>query len=78
MGVLICLDVVSIETLDLDAIKGSVSRKSLQFQKVSLDLVSMSLAKTVLFGRDRDFSRLVETFVIFLDFLIFFSISIEK
>ena len=43
-----------------------------------LDLVSMSSAKTVLFGRDQDFLRLVETFVIFLDFSIFFSILIEK
>jgi hypothetical protein len=34
------------------------------FQK----LVSMSLAKTVLFGRDRDLSRLVEIFVIISDF----------
>ncbi len=43
-----------------------------------LDLVSMSLAKTVIFGRDRDFSRLIETFVIFVDFSIFVSISIKK
>jgi hypothetical protein len=34
----------------------------------NLDLVSMSLAKTVLFGRDRDFSRLIEIFVIISDF----------
>jgi hypothetical protein len=51
-----------------------ISRSRLRY----LDLVSMSLAKTVLFGRDRDFLRLIETFVIFVDFLIFVSISIEK
>ncbi len=39
LGVSICLDVVSIKTLDLDTEKKSVStaRKSRQFQKVSLD-----------------------------------------
>ncbi len=51
-----------------------VSRSRLRY----LDLVLMSSAKTVLFGRDLDFLRLVETFVIFLDFSIFFSISIQK
>ncbi len=34
----------------------------------NLDLVSMSLSKTVVFGRDRDLSRLVEIFVIISDF----------
>ncbi len=43
-----------------------------------LDLVLMRSAKTILFSRDRDFLRQIETFVIFLDFSIFFSISIEK
>ncbi len=34
----------------------------------NLDLVLMSLAKTVLFGRDQDLSRLVKIFVIISDF----------
>ena len=54
------------------------SRENLDSFKKLVSTIEMSLAKTVLFGRDRDFSRPVETFVIFLDFSIFFSISIEK
>ncbi len=75
LGVSICLDVVWIETLNLDAKKGSVStvEKLDSFKKLArrsryLDLVSMSLAKTVLFGWDQDFSRLIEIFVIISDF----------
>ena len=43
------------------------------FQK----LVSMSLAKTVLFGRDRDLSRLVEIFVIISDFCGFLNFFLD-
>jgi hypothetical protein len=45
MGVSICLDVVSIETLDLDTGKGwsRQSRKSLHFQNLSLDNREVSI-----------------------------------
>ena len=96
LGVSICLDVVSIETLDLNA-KKRVSldgRENLDsFKKLvstieiswsrsrNLDLVSMSLAKTVLFVEIetyQDLLRFLWLLVIFVDFLIFFSISTEK
>jgi hypothetical protein len=82
LGISICLNVVSIETLDLDAKKGSVLTIEISWSRSrNLNLVSMSLAKTVLFGQDRDLSRLVKIFVIISDFcgfLDFFSISTEK
>ena len=65
---------------NLDSFKKLVSTIEISRSR-NLDLVSMSLAKTVLFGRDRDLSRLVEflwLLVIFVDFSIFFSISTEK
>ncbi len=43
----------------------------------NLDLVSMSLAKTVLFGRDRDLSRLVKIFVIISDFCRFLDFFLD-
>ncbi len=64
---------------NLDGFKKLVlTIKTSQSRSRNLDLVLMSSAKTVLFGQDQDFLRLVKTFVVFLDFLIFFSISIEK
>ena len=42
-----------------------------------LDLVSMSLAKALLFSRDRDFSRLIEIFVIICAFCGFLDIFLD-
>ena len=64
LGVSIGLDVISIE-ISISTPKkyqSRRSRKSRRFSKVSLDLVSMSLAKALIFSRDRDFSRLIETY----------------
>ncbi len=61
---------------NLDSFKKLVSTiEKSQSRSRFLDFVSMRLAKPILFSQDRDFSRLVETFVIFLDFSIFFSIE---
>ncbi len=69
---------VDLDMMDnLDAFQKLVSTIKISRSRY-LDLVSMSIAKTVLFGRDQDFLRLIETFVIFVDFSIFVSISIEK
>jgi hypothetical protein len=71
---------ISLDVMDnLDGFQKLVSTiEKTQSRSRFLDLVLMSLAKTILFGRDQDFLRLVKTFVIFLDFSIFFSISIKK
>ncbi len=68
---------VDLDMMDnLDVFQKLVSTIQISLSRLRyLDLVSMSSAKTVLFGGDQDFSRLVETFVIFLDFSIFFSIE---
>ncbi len=68
---------VDLDMMDnLDGFQKLVSIIQISLSRLRyLDLVSMTSAKTVLFGGDQDFLRLVETFVIFLDFSIFFSIE---
>ncbi len=67
---------------NLDSFKKLVSTiEKSQSRSRFLDFVSMRLAKPVLFSRDWDFLRQIETFVIicaFCGFLEYFSISIEK
>ncbi len=71
---------ISLDVMDnLDSFQKLVSTiEKSRSRSRFLDSVSMRSAKTVLFSRDQDFSRLIEISVIFLDFLIFFSILIEK
>ncbi len=54
---------ISIDVMDnLDSFQKLVSTIEKSWSRSRfLDLVSMSLAKTVLFGQDRDFLRLVKT-----------------
>jgi hypothetical protein len=62
----------------LDSFKKLVSTiKISRSRSRNLDLVSMSLAKTVLFGQDQDLSRLVEIFVIICDFCGFLNFFLD-
>jgi len=74
---------VSLDGRDnLDSLKKLVSTIEISRSRLRyLDLVSMSIAKTLLFGRDQDFSRLIETSVILAYFCVlldYFSILIKK
>jgi hypothetical protein len=67
---------------NLDSFKKLVSTIEISRSRLRyLDLVSMSIAKSILIGRDQDFLRLIETSVILAYFCVlldYFSISIEK
>ncbi len=63
---------------NLDSFKKLVSTIEISRSRLrNLDLVSMSLAKTILFGRDQDFSRLIEIFVIISDFCGFLNFFLD-